>query len=343
MTYSTQGARDALTFAGANSVRFHGKHAVMGGFRFRGRQTRALGPVYPLPSDAVASVVGAGLGAETVAIAHNWYAAFACANTGDSTAVLKTMPFLQVGAIQAPTPGFQNVYLFDYAGERALDGPQPPTQQAYNFPHNRLAGTDCLVISDGFTRDPVTKKRTGNNWSGKIARVIGNSTTHIELDLGGLLPGAWLLPAPPGYAHYTYLGSFYYEGEVRNIYDSGTLVKAKMVNMATPGTTGNVGQAIELECDGFISPLATAIVLDVSGNFSTTQTGEFVDNFDADGSGHVVQSARYLKTLGTTDSYLFDNIQIPFLRYQAFWYANSNKPALPRSGGKFLVTGWIEP
>lgn len=320
------GPRDAVVYVNSTSVSVGRKYAVMGGFRYRGQYSRGRAPVFPMPASKVATCSPAGLGAETAFRTENWYAAFACANNGAAEASIRTMPFLRVGSVSG------SVVTLNKAGE-GIHTAQAQTY-AWNAANN-LAGTECLVISEN------------GNWSGRVTSITANAAGTVTLaSVGTLAFGDMLLPAPPGMVHFVYLASFYMDtAEVRNIYDSGTLAKGKMIFISTPdigsGAFASPGQV--MNCAGYISPLATAVTLDSSGTMSTASTGALAEYFDPDGGNHIVQTAYVDKASGAAATYVFSNVQVPFLYYQKFNYYNAGSLAASRVSGQLNITGWIEP
>ena len=323
------GSRDAVVYNNATSVKVFRNHAVMGGFRFRGQYSKGRAPVFPMPASKIASV-STGLGAEAAVRGENWYAVFACANNGDAAATLKVMPFLRAGTVSG-----SNVPLI-----KAGEGIHALTAQTYAWSAaNNLAGTDCLVISEG------------GNFSGRLTTITANSSSQITLaSVGSVAAYDFLLPAPPNFTNYVYLGSFYFDtAEVRNIYDSGSLVKAKMVFLQQPAAalTGAVAgpPGVSFDCAGYICPLATSVTFDSSCSLSTATSGGFAEYFDPDGGNHIVDSRYEVKATATTETVVFSNIQVPFLYHQKFWYYNGGTAGIPanRISGQFNITGWIEP
>jgi hypothetical protein len=159
----------------------------------------------------------------------------------------------------------------------------------------------------------------------------------------------WLLPAPPGFDHYCYQGMFYYEtlGDVRNIGDSGSLVKAKMINTQDPnwdpdGQLGTVAAPVAIRFGGYISPLATAVIVKDAASFSTSSTGGYAAYFDIDGAQHIVESAFQTKEAAATETMVTDNITIPFCFSQEFYYSNDGGIIAQRTLGTLEITGWIE-
>jgi len=320
------GSRDAIIYWNANSVKVFRYNAVMGGFRFRGQYTRSYAPVFPMPETKTASVVS-DAGATSAVTFENWYAVFACANFGDAVATLKVMPFLRARTVAGSVISLAQL-------KEGMTSLQP---QTYSWTStNNLANTDVLVITENAA------------FSGRVAKVTANTTGSITVNtVGSIAAGDTLLPAPPGYAYYVYLGSFYMDtAEVRNIYDSGTLVKSKGIYTLEPNTsTGSFPYPTftDVNCVGYISPLATAVVLDSSCVLSTASAGFYSEYFSGDSGNHVVQTAAIQKDNLTNLSVVFDNIQVPFLYPQKFSYANDGSLAGTRINGQFNITGWIEP
>lgn len=318
------GARDALCYAGAQSVKVFRNQATMGGFRFRGQYTKGSVPTFAMPASKVASLT-TDLGAMSATTFENWYAVFACANDGDATATLKIMPFLRA----------QSVTGSDIALSEFKEGMTALNPQSYAWTSaNNLAGVDLLVITENA------------GFSGRVTTITANSASSITVDsVGSIIATDTFLPAPPGFDHYVYLASFYEDtAEVRNIYDSGTLVKSKGNYTLYPYTsTGSFASFVTVDCTGYIAPLATAVVLDSSCSFSTATTGTYAEYFAGDASNHVVQTGYAVKSSATTESVVFDNIQVPFLYPQTFAYANNGSIAALRTNGQFNITGWFEP
>jgi hypothetical protein len=320
------GPRDAVCYAGAQSMRVFRNFATMGGFRFRGQYSKGRAPTFAMPSNKVVTSPG-DLGGMTAKTDENWYAIFACANDGDAVATLKMMPFLRVGSVAGSALNLQQF----------KEGSVSVITQTYAWTStNNLADTDILVISEG------------GGFSGRVAKITANSSSQIVVDtVGSIAVGSTLLPAPPGFDHYVYLGSFYFDtAEVRNIYDSGSLVKAKMIYTLLPDTsTGSFPYPTftVIDCTGYICPLATAVVLDSSCTLSTASAGTYAEYFGGDEANHIVQSAFVQKDNSGNLNVVFDNIQVPFLYPQTFAYANDGSLTSTRTSGQFNITGWIEP
>jgi hypothetical protein len=318
-----QGPRDAVIYVSSSSFRIYRKFAVMGGFRFRGQYTKGRMPAFAL-SGNVANITAAGLGAQSAVATENWYAAFACANNGSASAVIKTMPFLRVGSIAG------SVVTLNKAGE----GIHTVQAKTYSWNStNNLAGVECLVIGEN------------GNWSGRVATITANTATTVTLDsVGSLAFGDFLLPAPPGYTYFCYLGSAYYDtAEVRNIYDSGVDVGSKGITLQSPNIASGSIASTQLNFSGYISPLATAVVLDSTFTLSTTSAGDIAEYYDPDGGNHVVQTKYLYKVSTTSQTVVFDRVVVPFIYPGKFFYSTGGGLAAQRVGGQLAVTGWIEP
>lgn len=317
------GPREPAYYHAAQAVRSYSPYAVLGGFRFHGKYKKLRCPVIPMPESAVASLPG-DLTYLSATKAENWYAVFACADEGDSEATLVITPYFRCG-----TPS-GSVIPFVEAGERK---PSPVASPYAFIANNNMAGAEILVI------------RESGGWRGRVTTVTANTNDNITLDaVGSIASGDWLLPAPSGFDHYGYLYSFYRDSaEVRNLYDTGTVVKAKGAQLLVTGIdTGSVPSFTEVNCEGHISPLATAIIIDVTSTLSTASTGSFAEYFSPDSGSHTVQTCLTQKEGSTSRSAVHDGVIIPFLYPQRFWYSNAGGVVASRISGKFDITGWFE-
>lgn len=318
------GGRDAVVYYDANSVQVFRNFATMSGFRYRGQYLKSIVPTFPMPGVKVASV-STGLGAESAACDFNWYAAFACANSNDSSAVIKTMPFLRAGAVSGNTVPLikagENIHTLD------------PQTYAWSDVNN-LTGTDCLVITENA------------RFSGRVATILSNASGQLTLDVPGQLAAYdFLLPAPPGYEHYVYLGSFYFEGEIRNIADTGIAVKAKMSAITDPNftTSGAIPSAVKIHVGGYICPLATEVIVKDTHALSTASTGDHAMYFWSDSSLHEIASTYEKKVSTSTDTYVYDGIELPFAQWQEFYLKTDGSLAAARVSASLEIRGWIEP
>ena len=311
------------------------RHIVMGGFRFFGQYTKARVPLFSRATGSPQTVsVSTDLGAESTVHLDGWYAVFACADNGAATPSFKVMPFLRAGVVAG-----SQITLCS-----AAEGIHTNTATTYAWTSaNNLAGVDCLVINE-------TVNGRANAFSGRTTTITANSSTTITLaNIGAITTFDWILPAPPGFDNYCYMGSFYYEtpGDVRNLGDTGSLVKAKMINTSDPnwsatGQIGSVASPVAIRFGGYICPLATGVVVKDTASFSTASTGTYASYFDIDGSQHIVQTFFATKEAAATETQLMDGITVPFVFSQAFYYSNTGSIIAQRSGGTLEITGWME-
>ena len=328
LVFSAQGggSRPALAYNAAQSVKFFNTYVSMSGFRYRGQHIGARGPTLPMPTSKIATLPGDLAGYDSTN-SEQWYAVFAVADAGDTAAVLKIVPFFRVGSVSGSV-----VSLVKY-----MEADQTPADITYEWTTtDNLDGVDCLVISEA------------GNHGDRVTTITANGNSH-EVTLGtvgSIAADDILLHAPPGFDYYHYLGSFYRDtGEVRNIYDSGTWVASLGVALDVNGASvaASVASRTEISCLGNIAPLATAVELRVTCNYSTSSTGDFADYFSPDSSAHDVQTRYRRKGFTSTETVQLDAITIPFLYPQSFWYSNAGSLISQRSGGSFAATAWLEP
>lgn len=333
---ATSSNRAAVRYQSPTSISIScARNILMGGFRFFGQFSKGRAPMFSRASGSQQAVsLTADLGAESAAHLDGWYAVFACANDGDAAPVFKVMPCLRAGSVLG-----SQVTLCS-----AAEGIHTNTATTYNWSSvNNLNGVDCLIINE-------TVDGRANAFSGRVTTITANTTTTVTLGTVGTVGTLdWLLPAPPGFDHYCYQGMFYYEtpGDVRNIGDSGSLVKAKMIDTTDPNwsATGQVAtpaSPVAIRFGGYISPLATAVVVKETSSFSTSSLGSYAAYFDLDGSLHVVETAYGQKEGTATETMVFDGITVPFCFKQEFYYGNDGSLVASRSGGTLEIKGWIE-
>jgi hypothetical protein len=271
---SPSSTRDIIQYKDATSVYIHAKQAHMTGFRFHGNYYTE-GPTYSYASTPASCTTASDLafGMSSV-VAENWYAVFACANNGDSTATLKIVPFLRADSVATSTITLRK------AGE-AVHASSP---QTYTWAADALNNLSVLVISE-------TVNARDNHFSGRLATITDSTTTTITLDtIGGIKANDWLLPAPNGFTYYRYCGAFYFDtAEVRDIADSGSLVVSRGIYDATSATnTGSVASPEKREVCGYISPLATGVIINSAWTLTTANTGNYAEYYDIDSSSHTV-------------------------------------------------------
>lgn len=336
-TIVQSGPRDTLYYSTAQSVRITRKHAVMAGFRFGGQYSRGRAPSFPLATQT--ADLETMKGAESRTKDEAWYAVFACANPGESAAVLRLMPYLRVGLpSQGIFPTVKGGEGFNYTGDADYRNAVDHSWTSVN----NLVGAEALLISEN------------SRWSGRITRVTHNDNNKLSFALpGALTKGDFVLIAPPKCAHFVWIADFYRDtGEVRNIYDSGFVTKSKMINIkktqdGTDVSSGHYAPGANskvVDMRGYISPLATMGILDVSAVLNTASRGSYAEYYDGDGSAHIMDTRAATKAIsGVAETVVFSNIQIPFLYHQSFVWSNGGDLAVARTNGQFSVTGWAVP
>lgn len=325
------GSLPRLWYNGPSSVRAALSSFPMGGFWYRGRRTNDRARVLPVSDPIFDWTTDYGAGSIKL---ESWQALFLCAQAADSVAVPKIMPYLRVHSVSG------SVVTLNKAGEGI--GAQDAAS-AYGWANDELIGAKCLVISEA-----------GNFTNARVTEVTENTTTTVTLadigSIGGTFSGApsldWLLIAPPGYDldEFAWVGDFYADtAEVRNTYWGGTSAKGKMIYVLEPPShrTGSVpAPGALINTGGYISPLATAVHMDVSCVLSTASTGGFAEYFDVDGGNHVVHS-KYLDKVGTGSlSVQNDGVMVPFLYHGRFFYSNAGAVVGGRINGQLNITGW---
>lgn len=271
----------------------------------------------------VASLAVAGLGAESSVRPENWYGAFAVSNPVDSSATIKTMPFLRVASVAGL------VVSLNKAGE----GIHTVQAQTYSWAGvNNLSGVKCLVISEA------------GNFTGRVATITENKPGSVTLDsVGALAFGDFLLPAPPGFTEFCYLATFYNDtAEVRNIYDTGSEVVSKGIYILSPETAGAQTNT-SINCAGYISPLASGVRLDSLCLMSTASGGDYAEYFSPDSGNHTVRTNYDYKDNSSSRSFVFGGVSLAFLYAQTFCITTAGTLKGSRSGGQITPTGWFEP
>ncbi len=321
------------------------------------------------------------LGCELTPHINQWYAIFAVANAGGAI-VYKLMPFFRAKSIAGNviTLNFAGEdsqgTLGGYAAVGAYYDWQPPTVAGtpdfpgYNFTAaNNMAGADVLVINE-------TNGGRKNQFSGRLTTVASNTNTTITLTSAGTMGvtdinsnynGDWFLVAPPGYTYYKYLGSFLWEpggsgyisptytaggiiatgkfggGDMRNISDSGGVVKMRAGNMVDPtfSAAGTIASPVYIRCGGVAPPLATSIILQESCILATASIGTHNATFYSD-SIHDIEQFYCNKSSTSTETPNSQSITIPFSFSQDFYISITGSLDASRSSGKLQPRGWIE-
>lgn len=322
------GARSIIQYAGALAVRIRDVNFPMSGFRFQGQYKKSNVPVFTSANQqttvSASTDLSFGMSSD---VKQNWYAVFACANNGDANASFKLVPFLRVESVAGSTVTLRR------AGE-AVHGSAP---QTYTWANDALNGVECLVITETIDGRAIA-------FSGRETTITDSTPTTVTLQtIGSVAVQDWLLPAPSGFDHYRYCGSFYMDTqEVRNIADTGNFVKSRGIFDQSGTNTGAVSSLEVRQPSGYISPLATAVSLISTGVLSTTGTGQFVEEMGID-SSHVTNTGDLFKTAGTSASFNFGEMTIPFSFGPQYYYSNGGTLAGNRINGQQNLWGWIEP
>lgn len=323
-------ARNIIQFDDLNGVKVRAKHYPMGGFRFMGQYKKSIVPVFSIAGFvAETSVLNDLAFGMTSDVKENWYGVFACANQGDAVPTFRIVPFLRVDSVASL------VVTLRKAGE-AIHASAP---QTYTWAVNALAGVDCLVITEGVDGRFVA-------FSGRQTTITANTTTTVTIGtIGNISNQDWLLPAPNDeFEFYRYCGAFYMDTEeVRNIADSGTIVKSRGIFDQSGTNTGAVGPTPEKrQPSGYISPLASGVYLLSTGSLPTASLGRIVEDFWTDTSHNVTNGDRPKEATATVN-YNMGEMYIPFSFGPQYYYSNEGTLDAARTNGQQNLWGWIEP
>jgi len=320
--------RNVVQYRNAGDIYIRDKYFPMGGFRFHGQYQKTNVPTFSSVSQqtTVSRTTDLAFGMSSD-VKENWYAVFAVANDGDANCTFEIVPFLRADSVATDTITLRK------AGENV----HTSTPQTYTWGADALNGADILVITE-------TKDSRANAFSGRTTTVTDSTTTTITLDdIGAVAAADWLLPAPLGYDHYRYCCSFYIDtSEVRNIADSGRLVKTRGSYDQSGTNTGLVSSFERREPGGNICPLATAVYFRSTCQFSTASTGNYNESFAIDTS-HDVSGAQWRKLYTSSDSFGSGEIYVPFSFGPQYYFKNSGTLASARSLGQQNLYGWLEP
>lgn len=320
---ATQGRWRVDYHTGTVIKAFGGSRVMLGGFRMFNnyyKMGRAIDT--GVNGYALISAADAGdLGAETTRKLENWYAAFAVANENDDTCEFRLMPYLRVQDVTG------SVVTLGQAGERKH---APLTTTTYAWAVDALDGVECLVINENA------------QFRGRVTTITANTAGTVTLtDATGLVEGDFLLPAPPGYTEYAWLCDHYMDtSEWRNIADSGRDVGSYMVNHATFPATGEVATATAYSLMGYISPLASAVILETISTLATASTGSYTQFIWHDTSNHGIW-ASYDDKVGTTNLVLrYSKIVCQFSKKQEIVYLTGGTLDINVAGRTLSVRGW---
>jgi hypothetical protein len=318
------GGRSTITYKDGNSVYVSGKTFVLSGFRFRGQYLKGQSKIVEFPNHRQTASVNTNLGAQTTKDFNNWYATFAVLENGEPK--IKVMPFFSVQSVYGQTITFSD------AGENR----DVNMVKQYNLPNGVLTGSDVLVITERLGTN------AHNSHSGRIAKATDNTNISVTIDdIGTIGQGDWLLVAPPNCEEYRYLGTFFVDTqEVRNIADSGTIVKTRGVKENKVNIDGDISTGVTVDFGGLINPLATSAIFYIRENLSTTSTGTHNLTIGMDDS-HDYDALFSRKLYDSTFSVIHNGIITPFLFGQRIVLKSSG--TLQQVATREIhIRGWIE-
>lgn len=323
-------ARHVVRFLDGQRVAIHGREFPLNGFRFLGNPTQPAS--LTLHTGTAMHVLSMQEHAVTAqdSTHHHWFGIFACANDGDTTPTFRLVPFLR---LDTTTNG--DTFTLMHSGEFAPCTPRTPSCSWRTLP----SLTDVLVVTETLEGRPSC-------FSGRVTRIRNATADSCTLvDPGTVGHGDFLLPAPPGFRHYGYLGCFYYAaGEVRPLADTGTLVKARMADLARlyPLSRKVSGKAIGVA--GAVSPLATAVLVDATTDLNTHATGDCAEYFTPEPQGQPLATLLHRKTSTSLgDGFSTPGLVLPFMFSQTLYLTTAGALANHREPVVYQVAGWIEP
>ncbi len=322
-------SRSIIQYKNATSVYLRDTVFPMSGFRFQGAYRKSNVPIMAAASQlsVISTATDLAFGMSSVVL-ENWYAVFAVANEGDVTCTFELVPFLRV---KSALGGGQ----FDL--NKAGEAIHTAVAQTYTWAADALNGAECLVITE-------TVDGRAINWSGRETTITDSTTTTVTLADGGTVGvHDWLLPAPVGYDHYRYCGSFYFDtGEVRNIADDGVTVRSRGISDQSGTNTGSVTNEVRKPA-GYICPLATSVIINSYCELSTTGTGQYVENYLHDSGSHDISSLIFEKTAAFAHPIVSHDVVMP-LTFGPEWYFDAiGAMAVQRINGQQRYYGWQEP
>ena len=331
-TTSTVGqGRGRINYQSPDAIRVYGlaDEIALGGFRYWGQYLKGRGPVKKVNNGGYSHATVSAANSQGVlntAKTDQWYAVFAVANDEDEYVSFVLVPYLRCYSRAGKVITLATT-------KQGTNG--SPATVTLDVNVDRLAGVDCLVIAEG------------GRMVGRTTKITANTATTVTLqDEGTITQLDTLLPAPPGYDHYHYLGTAYWEtsspGDWRNIADGVYLVESYMGgNNLVPSSGAMTNQKILYGCD--ISPLATGVHFSFMCTYSGGNKGSMGHNIYHDGSNHAVWR-RYL-TRSSLDNTILEGMgTITFSGEQALWHSTGGSSDSSAITARTVVTyGWIEP
>jgi hypothetical protein len=318
-------ARPAMQYKNATQVNIRGLRSVTFlGFRFQGQYAKKSGKTADFSSYPVVADFDLHMGAQSLVDKSSWYAIFAVLSGG--VPVLKIMPYLRVKSVAG------SVITIGEGGENGTVA----NTKAYSFTDNNLAGADCLVCHE-------TLDARANAISGRITSIAANTVNTITLDnVGAINTGDYILPAPPGFPDYVYLGTVYMDtAELRNIADTGSIINTRGSEVTGFNINGDISAGVFVSAMGHISPLATA----VEGHFdliTTASAGDLYTSLATDSGNHEIWSYYFHKAGTAAQSYSIPFPMKAFSFYQKLFVDGSGTLNVAGITRKFHVRGWFE-
>lgn len=340
-TFSTQqnNNRSLIQYRSGHEVRLPGGLMSFSGFRYKG-QYQGI-PDQKIPSKSLmqnGSVIvdtqkdlAFGMSEQKK---ENWYAVFACANDEDDTITYKCSPFLR---IRSRIKGTSNFYLM-VAGEgihEIGDAVAYGWDNREMWDSHKKIGADILICTE-------TIDGRANAMSGRVTTINNAGVNSIGFDNFGRLGSFdYVLPAPR-YDHYRYCGAYYIDTkEVRNFADAGGIVVTRGITQKQLPVSGADCKGRMLSVAGYISPLATAVILNSKYVINNTKEGNCGERFQID-EKHDVASFYVYKSCKRT---VFQSLQIilPFSFRQEYYWKTIEDLMCDRTDGQHNLYGWIEP
>lgn len=317
--------RSIIQYRSAHEVRISGGLMSFSGFRFKGQyQKKATKSLFQEGSVIVnSSSLPWGM---TTRKQESWYAVFACANENDTTITYKCVPFMRIHS----STGANSFYLSENTGEgKHTVG----STFAYDYNNSLLSGLDVLICSETIDARP-------NAISGRVTKIVNAGSNSVRfIDNGGIGALDYILIAPD-FDHYRYCGSFYEDThEVRNIADSGNIVVSRGINQMTYPADGSATTATACSVAGYISPLATGVILNDYFVINTTAAGYTGTTFLIDSSHNIISFYPYKST--TETAFQSGQFFLPF-SFKQEYFANAMGTLLTRTSEKHNIYGWIE-
>ena len=327
-TVSTAGqGRGRINYNTTDTLRIDGlpDFLVLGGIRSYGQYLKSKGRrVSTGAGSAGFKTVSAtsDQGVLTAAQPSEWNSIWAVANRTESVCRYVLMPFFRCYSVSG---------LDITLGAGGENKNITPATATYSIGVDALAGTQCMVVTEG----GVVSRR--------MATITANTTTTITLDdATGITQLDFIMPVPPGVDEYHYLGSALRDAaDWRNIADGVSEIRARMVNAADCPASG-AATAAEVRFGGNIPPLATGVIFSLVSTASTASLGTFGEQVWHDSSSHDIGRVSVAKEAAANKVYEKE-FSAPFSKKQSIYLNSTGTLAATNAGRAMLVYGWMEP